>query len=78
MSQIGESHNSLFLSYVLCESPKQEPSPTGFNNKGNLQPHIMRVWASGMAASRCSADALRNLSCSISLPGFFSVDIIPF
>lgn len=32
-------------------SHKQEPAPTGFNNKGSLLLHVMRDLASGVAGS---------------------------
>lgn len=37
--------------HVHSVSHTQEPTPTGFNNKGNLLLHVMRDLASGVAGS---------------------------
>lgn len=37
--------------HVPSVSHPQEPTPTGFNNKGNLLLHVMRDLASGVAGS---------------------------
>lgn len=44
----------------------QEPTPTGFNNKGNLLLHVMRDLASGVAGS--SAQLIPHESASFYRP----------